>query len=93
MKDAEECEISVRRKLLESYIITNNADDYILCEKLHDAITDDKKKIWNELESMGVIKKASNHRGNTRGKICYFGIKEIPPEEGSEEDTKTEVCY
>ena len=44
---------------------------------------------------MGVTKKKSKNRDNTREKVCYFGIKIRPEEiveEGSKEDKEEEDC-
>ena len=91
IKDAEEGEMSIRRKILESFVITNNDADYILCSILEDTVSDNKKKILNELKSMEVDKKKSKQIDNARDKMCYFGIKAIPPPVEDSEDDKTTV--
>ena len=94
MKDPEEGEITLRRKILESFIITNIETDYILCSQLEDIVSGNKKKIINELKSMGVNKKKSKQRDDTRDKLCYFGVKLIiPPEEKGDDDKTTVGLY
>ena len=75
--DNDDAEKTVRQTILEKYEITGLATDYILCVEVIEDIGDCKKKINNELVSMGVIKKKSNIRGNTKDKMCYYGLKSI----------------
>jgi len=58
-------------------------------QNLVENINDCKKKITNELVSMGVIKKKSKNRDHTRDKICFFGIKEKVEEIVNEEPEYT----
>ena len=58
------------------YDITNDDKDCVICRDLHNSLeTFDKEKIKFELEELGINKKKSKLRGNTRDKLCYFGIK------------------
>ena len=91
--DTEEGEMTIRKSILENYIITKDYDnDCIICKQLHDIVSGDRQKITNELSSMGVNQKKSKKRDGTRDKLCYFGVKEKPPQEESDEEVKT-VCY
>lgn len=73
--DAEMDEMSIRRRILETFDITQNQKDRIICDEVNEVIKDDKKKIRAELDSMGVVKKKSNARDDTRDKWCFVGLK------------------
>ena len=58
------------------YNITNNNEDAVICKEVHSSLeTFDKSKIELELKELGINKKRSKLRDETRDKICYFGIK------------------
>jgi hypothetical protein len=79
MRDAtDEEEMSLRKKILNNYIITRDVADVILEEDVVTLLKDCKKRIRAELESMGIQHKVSRARvncGETRGKQCFYGIK------------------
>jgi len=85
----EDTEITIRQKILENFEITGNKNDYILVESVIVLLEDCKKKITNELVSMGVVKKESKRGDSTRNKICYFGLKQIHKEIFNEEPEYT----
>ena len=58
------------------YDITNKDEDAIICKEVHTSLdTFDKMKIDLELKELGIVKKKSKLRNETRDKMCYFGIK------------------
>jgi hypothetical protein len=58
------------------YDITNKDEDAIICKEVHISLdTFDKMKIDLELKELGIVKKKSKLRNETRDKMCYFGIK------------------
>ena len=74
--DADDNEKLLRQCILDNFDITLDIEnDFILVTEVEDTISDCRKKIKNELESLGVIKKKSKQRDNTRDKMCYFGLK------------------
>jgi len=72
--------VPISQLLLNHYDITLNKNDYILCDFIYSVIVGEKKKVDLELKSLGVEKKKSNKRDNTRNKQCFFGIKKIDEE-------------
>ncbi len=89
--DDEECK-SIRMSILEVYDITKNMNDIVIVKDFE--IMDDfgnKKKVMNELLSMGVVKKRSKIGDNTRDKMCYFGLKRKHIEVDEEADNE-EYC-
>ena len=84
VENSHKCEdedntMSLRKTILTKCIITQNKKDEVLATKMEEHINDCKKKIKNELESMGVIKKKVKS-GEYRDKLCYIGIKLIEDE-------------
>lgn len=71
----DEDEMSVRKKLLETYEITRNEEHFIPVCDVVSYIGGCKKKITNELQSFGVLKKKNKYRGDMRDKSCFFGLK------------------
>jgi hypothetical protein len=65
---------NLRKSILKNFTITGNSKNYLLCEEVHAALGDCKKKICNEFKSMGVMKKKNKNVGNDRDKFCYYGI-------------------
>jgi hypothetical protein len=89
-KDAEIDEMSLRKQILTVFDIAGG-NDCIICNDVYSALDgNDRKKIENELKSLGVIKKKSKKRDETRDKLCFFGISfkaaEVPDDEPSEEE-------
>ena len=70
----EENEESLRKQILKNFKITKDGNDVVLCSDIAKWIDcGDKKKISNELISMGVIKKKATG-GTFRNKFCYYGL-------------------
>jgi len=62
--------------LKKCYTITNNHDDVVLCDTLHEDLEKyDKKIIKNELQNVNVFKVRCKKRGEYRDKNVYTGIK------------------
>lgn len=60
------------------YTITNNHDDVVLCNTLHEDMEKyDKKIVKNELQNVNVFKMRCKKRGEYRDKAVYTGIKMI----------------
>ena len=70
-------EISPYKAIKEKYIITgNHNNDFIICQDLHDNLTDFcKGKLCTELNALNVLKKKCNKAGPMRNKWVYSGIK------------------
>jgi hypothetical protein len=85
--DVDENEKSVRKQILEHYIITRNETDYILVDDINATLRLCKKKICNNLLNMMIIKKRSKMCNYTRDKYVYIGIvkKEVEDVEGDSE--------
>jgi hypothetical protein len=66
---------NVRKNILQKFEITKNMDDYMLCDVVYNTVADCHKKVNNELQSLGVIKKKSSKAGETRLKMCFWGLK------------------
>ena len=78
---------SLRKRILESYEITQNYErDYILVDTLVEILRTDRGKLTAELASMGTKKKKSCKGGETRNKMCFFGIKRTLTEMDDESD-------
>ncbi len=78
---------SLRKQILDTYEITRRGDDCMLCDVVYEMLNNSKKKINAELESMGVMKRKSKRRDETREKMCYFGLKKlIQPEDEKPDD-------
>jgi hypothetical protein len=65
--------VSLINQLKETYEITGDNNDIVLCGDIFN-IFNDKKKITLELSNVNVHKKKSN-KGVTRDKWCFFGLK------------------
>ena len=76
--DADEAEMTLRQSILAKYEITENISDCIICVNVDNQFVEGKKKVWAELESMGVIKKKSNRSDETRNLQCYYGLLKNP---------------
>jgi hypothetical protein len=89
---SDEEEKSLRASLLEKFEITcDYENDIIAVDSIKEyEIKGDKKKIQNELISMGVTKKKHNKKGELKDKWCYYGLKEREEEEEQEEDDDEE---
>ena len=74
--DEDENTTTLRKVILTKCIITQNSKDVVLATKVEEHLKDCKKKIKNELESMGVIKKQLSS-GEYRKKMCYVGLQLI----------------
>jgi hypothetical protein len=72
-----EDDMTLRQLILEKYDITKQNSDYIPIDYIYDCLNDCKKKITNELSSMGVIKKKPT-AGTYKNKYCFYGIKLKP---------------
>jgi hypothetical protein len=72
----DEDETPLRRKILTAFTITGNMTDELLVSDVDHLLSNCKKKIKNELESMGIVKVKSN-KAETRNKWFYRGIKLI----------------
>jgi hypothetical protein len=82
--DDEEA-MSLRQNILRMFDITNNPNDYILCSLVENNLNNNKKKIKNELDSLGIRKIKSNRRDATRDKNIYIGIKFKPVDDTDNE--------
>lgn len=71
----DEGELSIRRRILLHYEITRDDKDYIAVKDLRNTINDCKKKINNEMSSMGIDKQRIQDTKIKFDKICYIGIK------------------
>lgn len=82
-------EITPYKAIKEKYIITgDHNNDYILCQDVHDNLTDFcKGKLCIELNALNVLKKKYTKAGPMRMKWCYSGIKLKPIETIGEEKT------
>ena len=78
-EEDEDNTMSLRKVILTKCIITQNKNDVVLVSKMEEHLNDCKKKIKNELESMGIVKKKMNNT-EYRNKWCYIGIKLIEDE-------------
>ena len=76
--------LPLRQSILEKYVITNNKNDYILCDVVYSALRGEKKKVDLELKSFGVEKKKSCKGNDTRNKMCFWGITKIDEEPDEE---------
>ena len=76
----EEDEIPLRRRILLQYEITGNENDIMIVADVVSALDSSKKKCIEEMKSLGVAKRECRLRGNYRGKVCFFGIRERPRE-------------
>jgi len=65
---------SLRRQLFEHCEVTLNANDVVLCDDVYSRLGCSKKKIVNELESIGVKKKKPS-KGLYRNKACFSGLQ------------------
>ncbi len=77
MRDSsnDESIVSLINQLKETYDITGNNNDIVLCNEIFNTFTD-KKKITLELSNVNVHKK--KYKGGDilfRDKMCFFGIK------------------
>ena len=72
--DDDDSNESLRSRILRTYEVTGNDKDIILVTDVENELFDDRKKITIEMESMGVTKKQSNRRDDTKNKVCYFGL-------------------
>lgn len=77
-KDIDDDEVGVRQLLLQHFDITGLETDRMLVADVVDIIGGCKKKIANELQSFGVLKKKSNTRDKTKDKQCFYGLKQKP---------------
>jgi hypothetical protein len=83
-------EISPYKAIKDKYILTGNHDDIILCQDLHDNLSDFcKGKLSIELQALNVLKKKCAKAGPMRNKWVYSGIK-LKPIEKDLEETKME---
>jgi hypothetical protein len=73
----DEDDMSLRARILENFTITRNAKDVIRDEEVDNLLRDCPKRIRSELGSMGILRKKSCIRGDTRNKMCYHGLKKI----------------
>jgi hypothetical protein len=83
MENNEEDETkTLRKRILDMYLITGNDCDELACDAVYNYIGNHgKKKIVAELQSMGVVKRVSAKK-ETRNKTCFYGLKKIvEPEE------------
>ena len=80
-------ELSPYKAIKEKYIITGNHDnDLILCQEVHDNLTEFcKGKLCTELGALNVLKKKYTKAGPMRMKWCYSGIKLKPVEKKPEQ--------
>ena len=67
---------SLRKQILDMYEITGCNRDEIICDDVYNCVGESKKKIWGELQSMGIVKRKSN-KGPTRDKLCFYGLKSL----------------
>ena len=72
--DEDESNLPLSQRILNKYELTNNAKDYILVKDV-EILGFDKIKIGKALEAMGIEKKKSSMRNDTRNKTIYVGIK------------------
>ena len=73
---------SLRGSIIRQFEITKDKDDVMLCSDVESAVGGCKKKIVNELASMGVIKKKMNSTKHIYyGKWVYIGMRTAPEEE------------
>lgn len=78
------------KAIKEKYILTGNHDDIVLCQDLHDNLSDFcKGKLSIELQALNVLKKKCAKAGPLRMKWVYSGIK-LKPIEKVLEETKME---
>jgi hypothetical protein len=73
--DTDDNNISVRRQLLSLYTITRSNTDIVLATDLYNSMNDCKKKINNELTSMGIIRKKD--RNNQKQSFYGLVLKEV----------------
>jgi regulator of protease activity HflC (stomatin/prohibitin superfamily) len=86
-KDDDDNNETLRSLIFKSYEITREyKKDYILVSEVVNHLLDDSKKITIELESMGVIKKKSNIKDDTKDKMCYYGLVKRTVEETNDVD-------
>jgi len=74
IEDSDDTEKSLRKRILENFIITGKKEDYMTCEQVHSILLDSKQKVKIELESLNVFKKQQTS-GEDRKKQCFFGLK------------------
>ena len=74
LKEIDDENTPLREKLVINFDITKKISDEILVSEVENIVNDDKKKIKNELESLGVNKKRCN-KGENRNKWVYCGLK------------------
>jgi hypothetical protein len=77
--------LSVRQKILNIYEVTGSENDIIPVDVVVDTLRENKKKITNELTSIGVTKRKCN-KEIYRNKHCFYGLKLKPAEEASPEN-------
>jgi hypothetical protein len=65
---------TLRQAIIETFDITFDLQDELLCTVVEELLDADKKKIKNELESMK-IKKVKCKKGANRDKLVYVGMK------------------
>jgi len=83
--------IPLRQFILQHYVITDNKEDYIMCDLVYSVIRGEKKKLDLELKSFGVEKKKSKKGNETRDKLCFWGIKRIDEEPEVIENEEFEI--
>ena len=74
LKEIDDENTPLREKLVINFDITKKISDEILVSEVENIVNDDKKKIKNELESLGVNKKRAKS-GVNRDKWVYTGLK------------------
>ena len=72
----DEEDVSLRQSILNYYEITLSDKDFIPISDVRDLLQSDKKKLHNELSSMGITKKKCYTTDSTHlNKYCYYGLR------------------
>ena len=81
------------KAIKEKYVLTgNHDDDIVLCQDLHNNLSDFcKGKLSIELQALNVLKKKNTKVGQLRNKWVYSGIQ-LKPIEKEADDIKLENC-